>query len=164
MGITIGPTDWWVATPAAINSLATSCPPGTILPDRSVIICRAGGTAWIIAPSSTQVCQTWNNSTTTAVGNKCCVCDFPTLCTRMISCGFTPADWFVPAFSQLQNPGVVCRTNWDTFDGQPYWSSTETNTNHARPVCLNGGYEPIGVSPRLKTNTFCVRAFRCVTY
>ena len=159
MGITIGPADWWVATPGGIDGLATSCPPGTILPDRSVIICRAGGTAWIVAPSSTQVGQTWNNSTTTLVGNKCCVCDWPTLCTQMISCGFNPADWFVPSSAQLQNPGYVCRTQWDTFTAG-YWSSTEINATSACGVCCSNGSACIFT----KASTCCVRAFRCVTY
>jgi hypothetical protein len=131
MGITIGPADWWVATPGGIDSLAISCPPGTILPDRSVIICRAGGTAWIVAPNTTQVGQTWNGTTTLLVGDKCCVCDWSTLCTQMISCGFTPSDWFVPSLSQLQNPGYVCRTQWDTFSAACYWSSTEINATNA---------------------------------
>ena len=159
MGVTAGPADWWVATPGAINSLAISCPPGTILPDRSVIICRAGGTAWIIAPSSTQVGQTWNNSTTTLVGNKCCVCDRPTLCSQMISCGFTPGDWFIPTPAQLQNPGYVCRTQWDTFAAACYWSSTEFNS-----ILAVGGFTSGNTSNCNKGCTDCVRAFRCVTY
>ena len=161
MGVTAGPADWWVATPGAINSLAISCPPGTILPDRSVIICRAGGTAWIIAPSSTQVGQTWNNSTTTLVGNKCCVCDWPTLCTRMISCGYNPGDWFVPSGSQLSNPGYVCRAFWDAFDVScQYWSSTEFNATASRFIHFN---RP-NVYTDFKTSSVRVRAIRCVTY
>ena len=159
MGITIGPADWWIATPGAINSLVISCPVGTILPDRSVIICRAGGTAWIVAPDTTQVGQTWNNSTTTLVGNKCCVCDWPTLCTQMISCGFTPGDWFVPCSAQLQNPGFVCRTQWDTFSNC-YWSSTECCATAAARGCFGSG----GVGALDKAGVYCVRAFRCVTY
>ena len=159
MGITIGPADWWIATPGGIDGLAISCPPGTILPDRSVIICRAGGTAWIIAPSSTQVGQTWNNSTTTLVGNKCCVCDWTTLCYQMISCGFTPGDWFVPSVSQLQNPGFVCRTQWDTFTNC-YRSSTEVSATNAYVVNFTNG----NAGNDGKTATCCVRAFRCVTY
>ena len=160
MGITIGPADWWVATPGGIDGLATSCPPGTILPDRSVIICRAGGTAWIIAPSSTQVSQSWNGTTTLLVGNKCCVCDWSTLSSCLISRGFNPGDWFVPSIAQLQNPGYVCRTQWDTFSTALYWSSTEFNaTNACNAYVING---IAGCSD--KTSTRCVRAFRCVTY
>ena len=160
MGITIGPADWWIATPGAINSLVISCPVGTILPDGSKIICKAGGTAWIVAPDTTQVGQTWNNSTTTLVGNKCCVCDWPTLCTQMISCGFTPGDWFVPCSAQLQNPGFVCRTQWDTFSATFYWSSTEFCATAVCSVRFDNGF----VCCSTKANTCCVRAFRCVTY
>jgi hypothetical protein len=161
MGVTAGPADWWVATPQSFSGLITSCPAGTILPDGSALICKAGGTAWIVAPFCTQVGSSWNNSTTTLVGSKCCVCDWPTLCTQMISCGFTPADWFVPYAAQLQNPGFVCRTQWDTFSSASYWSSTEINATNACHVLFNGGG---AVQQRNKADTCCVRAMRCVTY
>ena len=161
MGITIGPVDWWVTTPDAINSLAISCPLGTILPDKSAVICRAGGTAWIVAPSSTQVSQTWNGTTTLLVGNKCCVCDWSTLCSAMISCGFTPGDWFVPSVAQLLNPGYVCRTNWDSISAANYWAATELTATCAFNVFFTCGCANDSCD---KTFTRCVRAFRCVTY
>ena len=118
MGILIGPTPWW-------QSLVVSAVPvGTTLPDGSRLICKAGGTAWIIAPANAQISTVWNNSTNTVVGNKCCVCDWPTLNTCLINLGFNPADWFIPSPAQLQNPGYVCRTQWDTFTPCVYWSST----------------------------------------
>ena len=164
MGITIGPVDWWLASPQGISGLIAGCPAGTQLLDGSRIICKAGGTAWIIAPSCTQVSQTWNNTTTICVGNKCCVCDWPTLCTRMISCGFTPTDWFVPTSAQLQNPGYVCRTQWDYSTADPrfcYWSSTEFNATFAAIAVFTNG----SCDPRAKTfSAHSVRAFRCVTY
>jgi hypothetical protein len=160
MGVTIGPADWWVATPEAINSLAIACPVGTTLPDGSRIICKAGGCSWIVAPSSTQVCQTWNSSSNTLVGSKPCVCDWPTLCARMISCGFNPADWFVPSSCQLNNPGYICRTRWDCFASATYWSSTEVNAACGFLQYLSTGN--FNICP--KTGTRCVRAFRCVTY
>ena len=160
MGITIGPADWWVATPGAINSLVISCPVGTILPDRSALICKAGGTAWIVAPSSTQVSQTWNGTTTLLVGNKCCVCDWSTLCACLISRGFNPSDWFVPSVAQLQNPGYVCRTQWDSFSATYYWSSTEITATNVYSVRFDDG----STGSRNKQALYCVRAFRCVTY
>jgi len=161
MGITIGPADWWVATPETLVSLIRSCPVGTILPDRTAIICKAGGTAWIVAPSSTQVSSTWNGTTTLLVGNKCCVCDWSTLSSCLISRGFNPGDWFVPSIAQLQNPGYVCRTQLDTFSTALYWSSTEFNATFACGVCFYGGF---ATTSRSKAPTCCVRAFRCVTY
>ena len=90
MGILIGPTPWWQ------QNVITACPVGTILPDGSAIICKAGGTAWIVAPANTQVSSSWNGTTNTQVGTKCCVCSWSTLQTQLISCGFNPSDWFVP--------------------------------------------------------------------
>ena len=161
MGITIGPVDWWLASPQGISGLIAGCPVGTQLLDGSSIICKAVGTAWIVAPSCTQVSQTWNNTTTTQVGNKCCVCDWPTLCTRMISCGYNPGDWFVPSGSQLSNPGYVCRAFLDAFDVScQYWSSTEFNATASRFIHFN---RP-NVYTDFKTSSVRVRAIRCVTY
>ena len=152
MGILIGPTPWWQSL------VVSTAPVGSTLHDGSIIICRAGGTAWIVAPANTQVVQTWNNSTSTQVGDKCCVCDWPTLNACMISRGFNPGDWFVPSISQLQNPGSVCSTRWNPPIGG-YWSSTEINATRA-------SYQPFGSGGvgDVKSNNGCVRAFRCVTY
>jgi hypothetical protein len=117
MGVTAGPADWWVATPQSFSGLITSCPAGTILPDGSALICKAGGTAWIVAPYCTEVISTWSSSANSVVGERCCVSDWSTLCSRLISCGFTPADWFVPSQTQLQNPGSFCRSRWDCCRG-----------------------------------------------
>jgi hypothetical protein len=161
MGITIGPVDWWLASPQSYSGLISGCPAGTQLLDGSRIICKAGGTAWIIAPNCTQVGSSWNNSTNTQVGNKCCVCDWPTLCSRLISCGFNPGDWFVPSVAQLQNPGYLCRTQWDTFTtSNYYWSSTETGATLGCDF-LFGNNCPGCLS---KSGSYCVRAMRCVTY
>jgi hypothetical protein len=155
MGILIGPTPWWQA------NIVSACPVGTTLPDGSRIICKAGGTAWIVAPENTQVSSVWNNSTVTLVGNKPCVCDWPTLNTCLITRGFNPADWFVPTPAQLQNPGYVCRTQWDPPPAISYWTSTEWNTIRACAVCWCNGTAEAGNN---KTTTSSVRAFRCVTY
>ena len=154
MGILIGPNPWWQA------NIVSVCPVGTILPDGSKIICKAGGTAWIVAPANTQVTQTWNNTTTLLVGNKPCVCDWPTLNTGLINCGFNPGDWFVPSISQLQNPGYVCRTQWDSFSAALYWSSTGFNSGEGCSVLFTNS----NTSCCGKSFSNCVRAFRCVTY
>ena len=165
MGITIGPADWWVSTPDGIDGLAISCPVGTILPDCSALICRAGGVAWIVAPQSTEVSSAWAGGqyNTTLVGDKCCVSEWSSLCSALVSAGFNPGDWFVPSRSQLENPGYVCRTNWDSFSASCYWSSTEFNDTLAFRVCyVNNSCPPAGNFS--KTCIHCVRAFRCVTY
>lgn len=171
MGITIGPADWWVASPEAIDSLAISCPEATTLPDGSRIICKAGGKAWIVAPETTQVSEPWGNYTAcgnidnsptgASVHSDITSENFPVLYNQLISCGFNPCDgWFVPCYQLLQNPGYVCRDNWDSFSATLYWSSTEISATSAYFVrYLSGNACDCG-----KTFTCCVRAFRCVTY
>lgn len=154
MGLIIGPTPWWQ------SELVAELPEGAALPDGSRIICKEGGTAWIVAPACTQVGSAWNGSTTTQVGDQCCVSSWATLCSRLISCCFNPSDWFVPSCAQLQNPGYVCRTNWDSFSASYYWSSTEINATCAYDVRYTNG----GAGIRTKTIAISVRAFRCVTY
>ena len=104
------------------------------------LICRSGGgTAWIVAPASSEVSRNWysrNDAVTTA-----------TNCT-------SATGWFVPNVGQLQNPGYVCRTYWDSYSSGYYWSSTQYN------VCF--AYINVGINN--KANTNCVRALRCVTY
>ena len=156
MGLIVGPTPWWQ------NNLIHRCPVGTTLLDGSRIICKAGGTAWIVAPSCTQVGERWAGGqyNSTEVGDKCCICEWSTLETQLINCGFNPCDWFVPSLSQLQNPGYVCRTNWDSFSAPGYWSSTEFNATAACRVCYING----GACCCSKAVANYVRAFRCVTY
>jgi hypothetical protein len=156
MGLIIGPTPWWQ------SNLVSACLVGTTLPDGSRIICKAGGTAWIVAPNCTQVGSAWAGGqyNSTQVGAKCCICEWPGLETRLLQCGFNPCDWFVPSSSQLNNPGYVCRTQWDTFASDTYWSSTETNATHAGRLRFSDG----NIFSNPKTTAFCVRPFRCVTY
>ena len=171
MTITSGPAEWWLPLPESINSLAISCPEGTILPDGSALICRAGGKAWIVAPETTQVGEPWGNYTAcgsidnspagVSVHPEITSTNFPVLYNQLISCGFNPSDWFVPCVELLQNPGYVCRTNWDSFVAAAiYWSSTEIS---ATSVC--GVYYLDGSgNSRGKAGTCAVRAMRCVTY
>jgi hypothetical protein len=110
------------------------------------LICKSVGTAWILAPSSSQVGRTWycrNDAVTTAQQVSGCT------------------GWFVPSCSQLQNPGYLCRQYWDSYASTCYWSSTEYNSSLAWRVDFTDGVE--WVNPD-KTGTLCVRAFRCVTY
>ena len=154
MGLIIGPTPWWQ------SNLVAACPVGTTLLDGSRIICKAGGTAWIVAPNCTQVSSTWNGTTTDCVGDRCCICAWSTLNTQLINCGFNPCDWFVPSLSQLCNPGYCCRSQWDTFSSTIYWSSTECSAAVAYCVSFING-NTCGGSKAIAS---CVRAFRCVTY
>jgi hypothetical protein len=152
MGLTVGPATWH---PSNIGNIALG---STICGGR--LFCKNGlGTAFIVAPASTQVGATWNGTTNTLVGNKPCVSDWSSLNTALINGGLTPTQWFVPSIAQLQS-GYACRTFWDSFSYTRYWSSTENNATYACLVLFDGGNS----ASRNKAGTYCVRAFRCVTY
>ena len=109
------------------------------------VICKSNGIGWIVAPNTSEVSRTWylrNDAIDTAY-----------VCTSI-------SGWFVPTSSQLQNPGYTCRTFWDSFSIANYWSSTEVNGTAACGVSVSNG----NASILNKSNTYCLRAFRCVTY
>jgi len=173
MGMYIGPQEWWLKTKEAADGLAISCPEGTILPDGSALICKAGGTAWIVAPCYTESSEPWGNYTacgyfdTPPAGNsnhpEITSINFPVLHSCLISGGFNPADWFVPCVEILQNPGYVCRCNWDVYTSTCYWSSQEAAD--VRTLCCGCGITSSGSGEaRIKTSVHKARAFRCVTY
>ena len=109
------------------------------------IICKASSVAWIVAPRGTEVSRTWYLRG-----------DANTRAQAVTGC----TGWFVPTCGQLQNPGYTCRTFWDSFSSTRYWSSTEFNATGAWVVCFDIG---VITNPN-KSNTSCVRAFRCVSY
>jgi hypothetical protein len=168
MTVYIGPTNWWwLSSPEATDAcyykaFARCFDLSCATRDGSRLICKANGIAWFVAPNCTQVGSTWAGGqyNSTQVGDKCCICEWPGLETRLLQCGFNPCDWFVPSISQLNNPGYVCRTQWDTFASALYWSSTEFNATRACLQCFSNG----NIGSNAKTCTFCVRPFRCVTY
>ena len=161
MGVLFGPSSWWQA------NLVSACPEGTYLPDGSTIICKSGGTAWIVAPACTQVSgTTWGNYATegnTVQGNLPQITStiWTALYNRLISCGFNPDDWFVPSISQLQNPGYVCRSKWSP-PLSCYWSSTELDATCACNFRTDIGFA--GNRCKCYAAASGVRAFRCVTY
>ena len=171
MTLYFGPTFWWFINGADSPddkhycAIAACCPVGTATRDGARLICKSGGVGWFVAPSSTQVSFLWAGGqyNSTVVGDKCCISEWSTLETALTNAGFTPTDWFVPSGGvggQLNNPGYVCRTNWDSFDATGYWSSTEFNATGACPQnFFNGTITTIS-----KATSFRVRAFRCVTY
>jgi hypothetical protein len=112
------------------------------------LICKASPLRWVVSPRSAEVSRTWynrNDANTTAQSISGCT------------------GWFVPTLSQLQNPGYCCRSFWGPspcYSSPGYWSSTEYDANNACYVnFFNGLATNYG-----KTTTYCVRAFRCVTY
>ena len=113
------------------------------------LICKPGSSpAWVVSPRSAEVSRTWylrEDANTTAQSVSGCT------------------GWFVPTRVQLRNPGYCCRSFWGPspcYSSSFYWSSTEYDANSACSVAFTLGYGSTGG----KTNTFCVRAFRCVTY
>ena len=145
MGIVVGPTEW---QPAAVEgTIVQTASLGDAMTGGGFLICRNGGTAWIVAPNTSEVSRTWycrNDAITTA-----------TACT-------SSSTWFIPTRPQLQNPGYTCRTFWDSFSSATYWSSTEGNAVCACRVFFHNGGNADSYSG--KTGSYCVRAFRCVTY
>ena len=139
MAIVIGQTSWHGQAVGIPQFAQLGC---TVL-GGGVLICKNGGTAWIIAPSSSDVNRSWDNrndAVTTA-----------TACT-------TSTGWFIPTVSQLQNPGFSCRTHWDQFFAAPqcaYW--TGTSGCFIMMTCGAANNAP-------NANVYRVRSFRCVTY
>jgi hypothetical protein len=112
------------------------------------LICKASPLRWVVSPRSAEVSRTWhlrNDANTTAQSVSGCT------------------GWFVPTRPQLQNPGYCCRSFWGPspcFSSAFYWSSTECDAANACGVGFVNG----NASSYNKTLSFCVRAFRCVTY
>jgi hypothetical protein len=111
------------------------------------LICTASAVHWIVAPLSAQVVRTWANR---AEGN--------TRAQEVSGC----TGWFVPTCAQLQNPGYVCRTYWDSYPsaGGHVWSNTERNSTDAYYLNVPDG----AICSHGKAPNDQVRSFRCVTY
>lgn len=112
------------------------------------LICANGGTRWVVAPSSANVSRSWYARN-----------DANTVAQQVSGC----TGWFVPAAGNLQNPGFVCRTYWDSISGEKrHWSSQQafTDTGRATNVALDTGC--CGFND--KSSTFPVRSFRTVSY
>ena len=115
------------------------------------LICKASPLRWVVSPYSAEVSRTW-----------CSNGDAATRAQQVSGC----TGWFVPTASQLQNPGYCCRSFWGPspcYSSATYWSSTQSNCYVACAcyVCFTTGNAS---SDAFRTCTFCVRAFRCVTY
>ena len=125
-------------------NFATQTPDGRCCVEGGWYIARGNSIAWIVAPNQAEVSRTWycrNDANT--IANACTGC----------------TGWFVPTLTQLLNPGYAYRDYWDTYSTN-YWNSTESNATFACYVRFNTGCTTFGC----KTNTNCVRSFRCVTY
>ena len=149
MSIIGGNTSFWLEGPEnRLRYFGQRCALGACIPQLggSRIICKNGGIAWLVAPISTEVSRTWY-----------CRDD---AVTRAIAVTSLTTGWFVPCIGQLQNPGYICRSYWDSYSSTNYWSSTESNPTYACGVFFNVG----AAYSSGKAGSYCVRAFRCVTY
>jgi hypothetical protein len=164
MAVVAGPTEWWYNSDQYYACFAKCNDVGSETYDGSRLICKAGGVGWFVAPSSTQVAGQWAGGqyNSTAVGDKCCISEWSGLETALEGATrrIDSTKWFVPSRNQLNNPGYVCRTNWDSFDAVFYWSSTEFNATCAGDQRFSLG----DIFTSCKTYSRRVRAFRCVTY
>lgn len=184
MSFIVGPTSWWVRSKEAVDYYARACPVGSIMPDGSVVYCKAGGLAWIWAPPHTSSREQWAGGqyNTTSVGSAkqiCCVNEWQCHCARLIAYGFNPCDWFIPSLTQAisiynSTPclgGTYCTCLplcyvgcFYCFVGNTYpnyWSTEESSFCNARGIesyypacCFTDGC--------LKTTFGWVRSIRCI--
>ena len=117
---------------------------GDTLEDGSIVVKKSNGLALLVAPKSTEVRAPWSK-------------EFSEVFEALKSQGFNPSQWFIPTKEQLK---LAYKIIADEFSSAGYWSSTEVNATHACFVYFSNGYASNG----FKTLTYCVRAFRCVTY
>ena len=158
MALIFGNTPTWIGSHpiegfAFHEGIVVSCNPvGTgVGTSRSRIICKSSGVAIIVAPISAEVSRTWygRDDAVTTAGS----------ITGLTTSAFSSTGWFVPTESQLQT-GYSCRSYWDSYSSTLYWSSTAFNPNYACIVGFISG----NAYHTFKNYSFCVRAFRCVTY
>jgi hypothetical protein len=117
---------------------------GDVLEDGSIVLKKENGLALLVAPKVTEVEATWSK-------------DFPEVFQQLKEQGFNPSQWFVPTKEQLV---IAYKTIPNEFSSTNFWSSTERNATDACNVGFVNGF----ATCYGKTFTFCVRAFRCVTY
>ena len=115
------------------------------------LICRASPLRWVVSPYSAEVSRTWylrEDANTRAQAVSGCT------------------GWFVPTAAQSKNPGYSCRQYWGPSpcysSDVPYWVSTPYP--HGRGVTLYNMTFCGESSDAPSTLTYCVRAFRCITY
>jgi hypothetical protein len=118
---------------------------GDVLDDGCIVLKKENGLALLVAPQSTEVECTWSK-------------EFTEVFNKLQEQGFNPSQWFVPTKEQLK---LAYQIVPHKFSSTFYWSSTEqSHAEFAWYVNFESGF----ANGSLKKNTFCVRAFRCVTY
>jgi len=117
---------------------------GDTLEDGSIVLQKSNGLALLVAPKSTQVNSKWSK-------------EFSEVFQALKSQGFNPSQWSVPTEEQLK---LAYSNIPNEFSSAIYWSSTEHSATNA---CIVGFLTGTAYDCS-KAGSFCVRAFRCVTY
>lgn len=118
---------------------------GDVLEDGSIVVQKENGLALLAAPESTEVlCCAWSK-------------EFPEVFEKLKEEGFNPSQWFIPTAEQLKLAYSNVKENFTVYH---YWSSTEFNATSAYYFNYSIGC----ANWCSKKSTYCVRAFRCVTY
>jgi hypothetical protein len=117
---------------------------GDVLEDGSIVLQKSNGLALLVAPKSTEVKASWSK-------------EFSQVFEALKEQGFNPSQWSVPTKEQLK---LAYRNVPNEFSSASYWSSTECDATGACVVHFNNGT----TYGTFKALTYCVRAFRCVTY
>jgi len=141
MAIVLGQTTWHIPIATGEASL------GSVVINSGNLICKAGGVAWIVAPSSSEVGRAWTSRNDAVTMASACT---------------TATTWFVPTCAQLVNPGFCCRVYWDSYALTFYWSSTQQGNYGSQAICF--GCPSPCLSCQNNPTVSCIRAFRCVTF
>jgi hypothetical protein len=128
----------------------SACAVGCTVRGGGNVFYKSGGIIWIVAPSTTQVNSTWPMGYCNGDSGST-----PNQAQRITG----RSGWFIPDLGMLQT-AFSCRTYWDTYSADVYWSSRENNTYNAFHV-----YFSFGVATFSDKISFrCVRPFRVVCY
>ena len=114
------------------------------LEDGSIVIKKESGLALLVAPKSTEVVCKWTKG-------------FPEVYSKLNHFGFTPSQWFVPTVEQLH---LAYNVIPNEFNRECYWSSSESYASIACSVDFGTGWQ-LNYG---KSNTFCVRSVRYISY
>ena len=127
------------------NAGLRCCALGSLV-EGGYLFAKRGGIGWIVACYSRQVSRAWASRA-----------DAVTVAEASNACG----DWFIPSRTDLLL-GNDCKSFWDSFSSNCYWSSTEQSGYQACNVSFSNGSTANVESG--KAGTYCVRAFRRVSY
>ena len=128
----------------------SACAVGCTVRGGGNVFYKSGGIIWIVAPSTAQVSSTWPMGYCNGDSGAS-----PNQAQRITG----RSGWFIPDLGMLQT-AYSCRTYWDTYSANIYWSSAESSNTLAFFVNFSNGT----TSSYNKSSGICVRPFRVVCY